>query len=219
MRNPTKPTEAGALREPEPAPAPDPQEEAVQTHRTLRNTVARGMAGVRLLAALERPASQMLPDRPHLQVADEGCRNDPSLLEYVAMAIESGNAAALDAIADKMRMFVKRGAKDEDWPTILREYRYTWQALHTLATEWAAGVRETELSNKDLVHRLGRASFDVRAIAEASVRDQGAIARRLVASEQHVSPLTIAKMWKQRRQILPAEDWLLENKTKSTLQK
>jgi hypothetical protein len=153
----------------------------------------------RLFAALQTPASVLLPDRPRIRYADE-TGSEPTLAEYVAMAIEIGDAAALDHIATWMRQFVTRGADEADWPNILRSYRYTADALRELADHWDQG----QTGDADLIRRIQAAGLDVRTVAECR-RQHKAMARRMVAREHHVSEQTIRKMWKRRATILPEE--------------
>jgi len=197
------------LEPPNPIP---PQEslEAVEAHRNRRNGSYRFLAGLRLLSVLEQPASAFLQDRPRLRYADEVADDDSevTLLQYIAVAIETGDAAALEAIARGLKVFVQPGPKKEDWATILRSWRYTAAAVREAATEWARGVDVGALSNQDLVQRIVRAGLKIETTLE-SKRTHLVSARQIVAKEYHVRPSTIGKMWKRRAEVLPAGDQML----------
>lgn len=186
-------------RELEPPPTPQEVLEATERHRIRRNARARAFAALRLRMMLRSPVSDALPNRTRVPIADEA-DSEPTLEEYIAMAIETGEAGALKDIARLMRHFVTRGAKPPDWPTILRSYRATWDALDELTHDWRAGQE----GDAPLVSRIVAAGLDVEHVAE-SPRQHGITARKIVGREQRVQPSTIGKMWKQRASLLPEE--------------
>jgi len=146
--------------------------------------------------------------KPRNEPATEQAWNESETMQYVALAIERGETAALNDIVRWLRQNAKKGPKEYDWPTILRAYRYTAQALRAFRQRWREGLVADD-RDRSFIEGLERAQLDVRTVAEQDGGGDLTVARQVVAVQFHVSASTIAKMWKKRARILPKEDRLL----------
>jgi hypothetical protein len=194
-------------------PEPQPREllEQIAPQAKRMSQTYRGLAGIGLLNVLGLPASTVLgPDRARLDIGDTRDAGDeePSLLQYVALAIERGEAAALDDIVRWLRQNAKKGPKQYDWSMILRTYRYTALALRAFRLRWRQGLVADD-RDRPLLERLKNAGFDIGTVAEQNPGGDFGTARQVVALEFKVKSSTIVKMWKKRATLLPKEDRLL----------
>ena len=127
-------------------PSPDEQLETTELWRKLKATISRA-AFLRLLHTLEQPVSSVLPPHRGRLPLEVDLHDELKFGEYLAIAIETGEAAALDTLNDWMRQSVRRGPKERDWATILRTYAYTRDALRpflqTLRTAAGGPARAT----------------------------------------------------------------------------
>ena len=131
--------------------------ENIQSHVEQRDDSYHEDAGRRLAYELGRFASQV----PGLTAPElrRGESAGLSFLEYIAVAVETGDAPAIDAIEEWMRRHAKPGPKGEDWPTVLRTYRYVARAIQT----FRAGSN-TEAADQPLLERFSRAGIDLMTI-------------------------------------------------------
>jgi hypothetical protein len=187
----------------------------VTTHAQRRDWRFRHLVGIGALIVLGKPASEVLgKDRARLDIGESQDEEDPepSFIQYIALAIERGEAAALDDIVRWMRKRARTGPKEHDWATILRAYRYTAAALGELRQRWNDGLH-ADARDRRLLRDLKASGLDVRAVVEQGRARDLKIARQLVARRFHVTASTIMKMWKKRATLLPPGDRLLAQGT------
>jgi hypothetical protein len=187
----------------------------VSSHAQRRDWRFRHLAGIGALVLLNKPVSEVLgTGRARLDLGETQGEDDaePTFLQYIALAIERGEAAALDDVVRWMRQRARSGPKEQDWPTILRAYRYTAAALGELRRRWNDGLT-ADVRDEALRTQLEAAGLDVEAVVEQGSRSDLKVARRLVSRRFQVTPNTIAKMWKKRATVLPSGDRLLEQGT------
>src|SRR5262249_4457024 len=118
---------------------------------------------------------------------------DLCLGEYMAIAVETGDALALDALERVWRSSTRDGRKERrDWPTILQHLAAARSEVRQLmkapAGDW----------NQPIGQRLKRAKLDSKIterLRNVSARD---IAADLIGQEQHIKPGTVLSHWSNR---------------------
>ncbi len=125
----------------------DEEREDLNAQQAARYVFGRGMAHLALLAAFEKPAADVLgPDRPRLKFGDnpEILEREPTFGAYLALAIETGNAMAIDAIRRWMTTYAKSGPKLNDWLTILERFELERRAVRAKRTDATQDVIDRE---------------------------------------------------------------------------
>jgi hypothetical protein len=149
--------------------------------------------------------SAVLPSAPKLkQLETDNERLD--VFSYLAVAVDTGDGAAIEAILKWLKGAAKRGMNELDWITILREFSVTRREIKAVlkdagrsrsgAERWAR-FAGTDIGRRLAVHAFLRDELS----CDGTLRTPTDLAADLVGQEEQVSPKNLKDMWKDRRRI------------------
>ncbi len=106
-----------------------------------------------------RASAALGSDRPKLKRADNPTLQlrELTVLEYLAVAVFTGNAGAINAVSDWLKNArVKPGNKKNDWPTIIEQFGIRRRSAHaTMPTKPWGEI------NQEIAEQLAK-EFDVQ---------------------------------------------------------